>query len=862
MANKGDTLMRRKKYVLTLGTGATRCQHTIQRATDALNNEDDDQLEINQIAIDTGDVNQADLPGDVTRLNLDTQGTARNRTDGREQLEKHIGKIYRLLKTEIHQDLRDNSDVSEALIIVMASLGGGSGSSMALPIGALSKEIARTIKNDDNCNVDVRVVGSMTIPRLQPDTHLGPIPHGRKHLNAHAALRELLAVQGLTDDTPAEELQLQSSPTGPTTSLNNIELKQNNNTPLYDALFLVPLDEQVVNPPVKRNEAQDQTEAVNWTLAHLVLALGLANIDDGIENLFESTGGALRESLYTADLADVQVPIRKAREYLEKKNARNHSAKKLGISPPNDHVDLTDMSEKTSLPPEELLKILQQGEVSDVQAQLNAETETKDNLSQELVEDLERLQQEVADDDEIKELIFERQFIRAVLACESPAGKVPEDLTTAPAPLSSLASDFRDWIEKINYHTIKFSDIQNKTQELLNKVPEADGPKDRQAVAKFALAKMAHAKLQSLRKNHSFDQEVNDKWSRWRDSALDIHPGVENASPETQYASGIRPAIEREIAEKQRQKEDLGVLHKLKKRKLSSQIEELKQTLNQLNKKYDEATTYNNLASEVKAKLLTPAEKELKHVRESLDSRISTLRKERRQSRLTIEEKETELTNHRKKLNSTETSQVERVPLTDSLQNATRETLEEAESIQDLLDKGILDKNDLATLLNDTLGELGQPLQGSQTNRQGARLLATITAQDNDQIHRLNPTNAQSVETTLETEFPARDDLSVGDVNRPFALGYLSISRGVHPDTIPEYNWVTRKRQQGRALNREFAGSILTAFSRYVAWPEVLDDITHQDMNSRTQTSDADAREKFTAVDQSQNGSIGGGETR
>jgi hypothetical protein len=245
-----------------------------------------------------------------------------------------------------------------------------------------------------------------------------------------------------------------------------------------------------------------------------------------------------------------------------------------------------------------------------------------------------------------------------------------------------------------------------------------------------------------------------------------------------------------------------------------------------------------------------------------LDSRISTLRKERRQSRLTIEEKETELTNHRKKLNSTETSQVERVPLTDSLQNATRETLEEAESIQDLLDKGILDKNDLATLLNDTLGELGQPLQGSQTNRQGARLLATITAQDNDQIHRLNPTNAQSVETTLETEFPARDDLSVGDVNRPFALGYLSISRGVHPDTIPEYNWVARKRQQGRALNREFAGSILTAFSRYVAWPEVLDDITHQDMNSRTQTSDADAREKFTAVDQSQNGSIGGGETR
>ncbi len=852
--------MTRKVYAITLGTGATRCHQTLKRFTDQC---ESDQMELNQIAIDTGSVN--DVPGDATRLRLNaqrpfrqrvrqaytnnevpyihdigalsSQGATRNRSLGRAQLEDKSGEVLRTLESEIQDDLRHNDDISEAIIVVMAALSGGSGSAMCLPVGLMSQDIADAVDADQGCNVDLKVVTALTVPQLNPGSFAGNnLPNAQQHLNTHAALRELLSAQGLTDDDLPNQIEFPISTPG-TNSPQSLELS----SPVYDAVFLAPLNEREVESSSERDETTSHREAVNWTLAHLVTALGLADIEDGIENLFEPDGGALREQLYTINLADVRAPIQLARQYLEIKDARNQSAESLDIDPdPDDHVDLQKITQQLPLAATTLLRKLQQNtpagtdsersdgiiqQIASQQFEHNTDTELlpRDKLKNRLSD----LQEEIADDKQLRSLTAERNFVTAVLNDDFTPGEIPSVL--ADGPLSHAGINARDWMTQVNLPTLSLDEIEQQVHAIAESVsePTNSGPRDRQTIAQYGVAAMFETYIRHRRNNHSFDQEATDAWNEWRQEAMKIDPGVEHAdSTLDRYDRGIRAALQDEITDREQQLEELGVLAVRKKNKLKSEIEQLQDRLDELNRLYEEAKTLETLATEVRSALVTPARTATQTVREEVCDKIADLREERRKTRIALRRQQAELESTAEQLASAETHQIKRIPLNlETLEDTTPDSLD-ARSLSHLLETDLVDPNQLADQLGTVLSSLHEPLQDSQhdPNSQAAdELLTTITAGDNEAIKKLDPQNAPGVETVLDARFPDRQDLSVPSVNRPFSLGFLAIYRGVDPMNMSELRWITEQRLNG-SLGLVFEGRVNTALACYTAYPELLDD--------------------------------------
>lgn len=836
--------MSRRTIAVTVGTQPSRIHTTLQR----LAGEESLQNNIEHVAIDTADLDNQSLPADVSRHVMTTskrfqrrvedaeyreevpylhgigvlpdQGAARNRALGRAQGEYHSGELYRLLRDRIHEQVKNDDEVSEIMVVVMAALGGGSGSSLSILTSLICDAIAQNISADTTVDADVRVVGAMTVSKLEHQRHTLAIPNAEQHLNNHAALRELAAIQGLSSSQLPDRIRFPMSPDDPD-SLSSLPLEP----PVLDGLFLIPLDESKLEPPHERDEARDHAEAVNWTFAHLVAAF--ARSENDIENLFQENG-PLNQPLYTVDVVDARAPVELAVDYLDIKADRDDLARELGIDP-TDHVSLSEVTERVAIGADTLLERLQRhGEddpavVVGAEEQLRASNDDDDEVTplEELLGDLDK---EVSDDEQIKQLETEREFLSLVLAQNFEPGTIP--MVVSESPLAESAKDTRDWLTSITCSDIDVDDVETKQTAVIDGVAEGPGPRNRKALMKYVFLRMVMAQLTHVHSTHPFEDSAGAAWEKWHDEALRLSPGIENASITDQFEQGIRPAIEDELSQVEQQLEDTSPARILRRRKLARQKKRLEDELTELNRSHDQYTALSDLRTQVESTLLAPVRTTVEETRDRIATRIEELRQARRATRIRLREKEAELVSAKADLTGTDTRHVERLPFDiESLEDVNPDMLESAESLNALRRRGVLSDTDVArrlnTLLEDRLGEPLEDYERRDANATPSGLLATVTASENEELLSLDPSDGRSVPTVRNTQFPAERRFSVTGLDRPFSIGFLTIFKDVSLSNMSEIRWVDEQRQRG-TLDDEVRGVNSTAFSEYVAWPELL----------------------------------------
>lgn len=835
----------RKLYVITHGDGA---RWSLQKAYELFATVGKSHC-IEMIAFDTGPIDQANVPDGVTTqvlanghrfeqratqrtddgtvpylhgVSLIAQsGAGRERAIGRAKAEYDVEPYIRRLKNKIHDDLRDNEEVSEAIVVPMAALAGGSGSAQAVFSSLVCGQIVQQMKSDSDVDLTVRLTGVMTVSKLEYQRQQMPVSFGEKRLNTNNALRELRALQGRSRHDPPRDVKLAMSPDdeGAPDSLP-VE------TPVLDTLFLVPLDEEKATGPRVHDEARDHREAVNLTIA--MLLVGLAEISvDGLENVFREDG-LLGDEIHTVSFADVRIPLEAAQEFLRQQQKCDELARTMGIDP-EDYVQLSEVADRISIGQSELLQRLQEADdPTTVLEEYETVTTDENDETRNLEDLLDALADQVADDDRIRELAAERGFLEALLQKDFEPGVIPE--VVSRGPFVEAAKQGLEWATSVDFERQTVDEIRDKEDTLARNVAPGSGPRNRRTAFRYVFRSIVEAYLSKLVEEHTFWEENAAAWSEWRDQVPDDVHGLEHMSPEERFERGIRPAIKSEIAAIEERLSDTNRGRVLKRRKLRQKRDRLEERRDNLVDLHHSVRNLQELLTQVRESELPEVERGVTDIRDTLESKIAELRQQRRQKRLSLREVQAELDTLRQELDTTDTQTVDRLSFDiDSLSDIGLEGLEDAETMADLERRGLIDESHIATRLEQMLVDrLREPLTDyERKNATGTPtdMLALLTHRENESLMGMGGDEAPDVASARDTTFD--NELPVDSVDREFSLGLLAIHSNVNLADTSEIRWINEQRSMGR-LEKTLEGLDDVGQDDQVAWPELLPPVDHE----------------------------------
>ncbi|WP_324666090.1 hypothetical protein [Haloarcula sediminis] len=833
--------MTRKIYVITHGDGT---RWALQKAHEHFAAVGKSNC-LEMIAFDTGPIDQSNVPDGVTTqvlanghrferraiqrtddgtvpymhgVSLVAQsGAARERAIGRAKAEYDIEQYIRRLKTETHADLQDNEEISEAIIVPMAALAGGTGSGQAVYSSLVCKQIVQQIKNDSDVDATVRLAGVMTVSKLEYQRQTMPVSFGEKRLNTNNALRELRVLQGRSRHDPPREVKLPMSPADEGAP-DTLPVE----TPVLDTLFLVPLDEGKAPATRVHDEARDHREAVNLTIAMLLLALNEISVD-GLENPFKPDG-QLGEEIHTVSFADVRAPLEAAKEFLHQQQTRDKLAQKMGIDP-EDYVRLSEVADRVSIGQSELLERLQKtDDPPSIVDEYEIITPDGDDEGRELDELLVALADQVADSEQIHELVAERGLLEALLKADFEPGVLPE--AVSKGPFVEVAKQGLEWVTSVNLERQTVDDIGDKEDTLARNVATGSGPRNRRSAFRYVFRSTVEAYLSKLVEEHPFWDENAAALAEKREWVPnDVH-GLDEMDPEECFERGVRPAIEAEMTDIEESLDNTSRGRVLKRRKLQKELDKLEGRLDELVDLYRSVSSLQKLHSQVHESQLPEAKRGVTDTRDDIESKITELRKERRKERISLRDAQAELDTFRQKLDTTDTQTVDRLSFdVDSLSDIGSESLENVETIAELERRGLVDDAHIAERLNQMLVDrLREPLTDyERKNATGTptNMLALLTHQDNEPLMSIGGDKAPDVESTRDTQFDT--DLPVGGVDRKFSIGLLAIHSNVNLADASELRWINEQRCMGR-LEEKLAGLDDVSRDDQVAWPELLAD--------------------------------------
>lgn len=831
----------RKLYVITHGDGARWSLQKVYELFAAMGKSHC----IEMIAFDTGPIDQSNVPDGVTTqvlanghrferratqrtddgtvpylhgVSLIAQsGAGRERPIGRAKVEYDVEPYTRRLKNEIHDDLQDNEEVSEAIVVPMAALAGGTGSSQAVFSSLICRQIVQQMERDSDVDVTVRLTGIMTVSKLEHQRQQMPVSFGEKRLNTNNALREFRALQGRSRHDPPREVKLAMSPDDEG-ALDSLPVRP----PILDTLFLVPLDEKKAAGPRVHDEARDHREAVNLTIAMLLLGLGEISVD-GLENVFREDG-QLGEEIHTVSFADVRIPLEAAQEFLRQQQKRDELAQTMGIDP-EDYVRLSEVADRVSIGQSELLQRLQKADdPTTVVNEYEVITPDENEETRNLEELLDALDDQVADDDRIRGLKAERGFLDALLQKDFEPGVIPE--VVSKGPFVEAAKQGLEWVTSVDFERQTVDEISDKEDTLARNVAPGSDPRDRRTAFRYVFRSIVEAYLSKLVEEHTFWEENATAWSEWRDQVPDDVHGLEHVSPEERFERGIRPAIKSEIAAIEERLSDTNRVRVLKRRKLRQKRDELEERLDTLVDLHHSVRGLQELLTQVRESELPEVERRVTNTRDALESKIAELRQQRRQKRLSLREIQAELDTLRQELDTTDTQTVDRLSFdVDSLSDIGLEGLKDAETMTELKRRGLIDESHIATRLEQMLVDrLAEPLTDyERKNATGTPtdMLALLTHQDNESLMDAGGDEAPDVASARDTAFDT--ELPVDAVDRKFSIGLLAIHSDVNLADTSELRWINKQRSMGR-LDKTLEGLDDVGQDDQVAWPELLAD--------------------------------------
>jgi hypothetical protein len=321
-------------------------------------------------------------------------------------------------------------------------------------------------------------------------------------------------------------------------------------------------------------------------------------------------------------------------------------------------------------------------------------------------------------------------------------------------------------------------------------VPKSDDSDDRVdhgLVAEYAFYRLAYAELEIRIETSQFAERVFELREKNREALEDVE-GLDSDDPVEVFERAVEPYLLESVGSLESKIGSTNSARLRKIRSLRKRRDQVEETLERLR---DTRNTY-----ETRRKTLEILETQcIAEVRRQLSHRIDAAEDILTEQESTL----TELNNHRRDLETKQSQVIEQlttgsngriatVPFElESVDDLSRETIENAEHLYHLIDAGVLSEEALATYVHDALEiELEEPLEDTiVTQSKPGELLVPITHSKNERVFD---------DSSVQTARKGRDihtQLSVNGIDSPFTISLVTLFDNIELDNASEFRHIS-----------------------------------------------------------------------
>lgn len=701
------------------------------------------------------------------------EGATRNPGTGRLLLERHDRRVKRSVASKLRSELSNQDDSASIWLVGTGS--GGTGAGMMPLLAAMIRQAANGIES--RYGVDIFINALVTVSELRTDgQELDPEGPAEYYVNSCNTLQALAALQD-TDSSPFDDgLERPDAIETPVASTTDeIDISD----PPLDGLFVAPIDEKAAEKSKFDGDLQNNYLArVNFKLASTVLSLQLVSGSDP-GNFYNR----LEHDFYTVDVANVTATVDAAKQLIESKDTIR-----------------TVESEKEAL--------------------------------EEHLDDLEAL----------------NDGIETLRASEFDPGQIPECIDDISSEVGGRRSRFAKATSALDLTAATFEEIEQSMERVTDDLSMAAATPDdfddrvgnketgdfepaqfvpHGTIGNYVFLRLILARIEAQLADHEFEQRIDELWERNEDDLDDSLVGLNESGPTRKYEEGIDPYLAESAAEVEAELSETSWYERGKRKRLKQTLREIERTREELDRLFRAFDRLQTLRNRVTTGELPPLQAELDALAEFLDRHYETGDELVSQRRSQIRTLGNRRDAHRDRVAPTDsfTGSIGDIPLqVDAERDISRQSLEGAETLFDLIDDGLLDRDQILRQIKTAMGVLSEPMEdtfeesGIGGREHLHRIVIPMTASGNSDVFSMDG-DVQSNLDMIANNNDVEEMLNGCWVDDPFGITFVMLHGNVKLKNTSEFRVVKQRWHEG-TLQRLLGSDI--DLPHHNAYPELI----------------------------------------
>ncbi|MCU4744388.1 tubulin-like doman-containing protein [Natronoglomus mannanivorans] len=399
---------------------------------------------------------------------------------------------------------------------------------------------------------------------------------------------------------------------------------------------------------------------------------------------------------------------------------------------------------------------------------------------------------------------------------------VPDPIVSLSQPVASVTDRIRETVDSLPLTSTSTDELRAHARRIAGRLNESEGPIPHETLATAVFYRVAASRVEDTLQTHEFEATVEEFWAKNEETLSDRAPSAADADAVRKYERGVRPVLQEKRAAIEERREQIRTIRVRKRKRLQEDLDAVESRLAEIEHLYDEYTSLQQLRDELDEQLLPDVRLEFEQHVDSLEVKLESIKSDIQELRSHRQDKRAELEAARTRLEGARQNSIRMLPLnTNSLEDVSRRTLEDAGTIGDLVDSGVVDRDALVDALRLALRKhLDEPIEDymhdALSNRSQGKL-ALLTHDENQNVLSLSASTGQDVSTVLASQ-DIDSKLSVSGVDAPFTVTLIALYEDVYLDNTSEYRRITELWERGELADL-FGEEV--AFDRNIAYPQL-----------------------------------------
>jgi hypothetical protein len=701
------------------------------------------------------------------------EGATRNPGTGRLLLERHDRRVKRSVESKLRSALSSQDDSASIWLVGTGS--GGTAAGMLPLLAAMVRQAANGVES--RYGVDIFINALVTVSELRTDgQELDPEGPAEYYVNSCNTLQALAALQD-TESSPfrdgLERPDAIETPVASTT--DEIDIAE----PPLDGLFVAPIDEQAAEKSKYDGDLQHNYLArVNFKLASTVLSLlSVSGSDPG--NVYNR----LDHDFYTIDVANVTATVDAAKRLVESKDAIR-----------------TVESEKEAL------------------------------------------------EEHLGALSALRDGIATLRAGEFEPGVIPGCIEDVSNAVAGRRDRFVKATSALDLTSASFDEVEQSMERITDELPTAAATPDEfddavdnkeigdfepaqftphRTIGRYVFLRLILARIEAQLADHEFERRIDELWEQNEDDLDDSLASLNESEPTRKYEEGIDPYLVDSAAEVEADLSETSWYERGKRKRLKRTLDRIERTREELQELFRAFDRLQTLRNRITTGELPPLQAELDAVTELLDSHHGTGTELVSQRRSQIRTLRNRRDTYRDRVAPTETfsGSIGDIPLqVDPNREISRQSLHEASTLFDLIDDGLLDRDQVLRQIKTAIRVLSEPMEdsfeetGIGSREYLHRIVIPMTAPGNSDVFSMDG-DVQSNLDIIANNNDVEEMLDGCWIDDPFSITFVMLHGNVRLRNTSEFR-VVKQRWHDGTLHRLLGSDI--ELPHHNAYPELI----------------------------------------